>query len=174
MNKIYFNVGDTNFLALVNKDTYNSFVDEDWELSMLSEHWDKEAKKGNILVFGMTEQGIETDWTIGIEYGESNIEKFYRKTIGYIKVTKGALNFVEYTCLTMAAQFEDNKVPDEYCEPFSIEIENGLYKVEVVQYSNVDSEEHIGNEEIDIQFNFIKQKDENVLENNNGLYWFEV
>jgi hypothetical protein len=25
MNKIYFNVGDTNFIALVNKDTYNSF-----------------------------------------------------------------------------------------------------------------------------------------------------
>ncbi|MGL5255434.1 MAG: hypothetical protein ACRC76_00240 [Proteocatella sp.] len=174
MDTINFNIGDTNFLALVNKDRYISFVNEEWDLPMLGKHWDEEAKKGNILVFGMTAEGIERDWIIEIEYGENDDHDFYRKTQGYINVTEGMLNFVEFTCLTMAAQFKDNKVPDEFCEPFRVQIENGLYKVEVVQYYNADSAEHIGRQEIDMQFNFIKQEDETVLKNNNGLYWFSI
>ena len=47
---------------------------------------------------------------------------------------------VEYSCLTMAAQFKDEKVPDDYCDKFRFNIENGLYKVEIIQYHDVDED----------------------------------
>lgn len=40
---INMNFGDTNFIALVNHHQYASFVDSDWTLNMLKEHWDNEG-----------------------------------------------------------------------------------------------------------------------------------
>lgn len=51
--------GDTNFIGVVNAERYKSFVDEDWEFEMLLQHFTNEMKNGNILVFQMTEEGIE-------------------------------------------------------------------------------------------------------------------
>lgn len=36
--------GDTNFIGVVNADQYKSFVDEDWELEMLIQHFNDEMK----------------------------------------------------------------------------------------------------------------------------------
>ncbi len=57
--KFYMNFGDTNFIGLVNTDQYKSFVDEDWELDILLQHFGNEMKMGHILVCQMTEEEIE-------------------------------------------------------------------------------------------------------------------
>jgi hypothetical protein len=150
-----FNVGDTNFIALVNPNRYNTFVDEDWDLKMLKDHFIKETEQGNILVMQMTDEGIEGDWKVSVEFEDYMLESdYFRKDTGYIKVDNNELCFVEYTCLTMAAQFKDEKVPDKYCEKFRFHINNGLYKVDIIQYYDIDNEKHFGRNDIDIAFRF--------------------
>ncbi len=157
--KFDFNVGDTNFLALVNANKYYSFVNEDWELSELKEHFIKEADKNNILVFQMTNEGIESDWKIEVEFNDNEkYNKCFRKAVGYIEVNQEELCFVEYTCLTMAAQFEDEKVPDSYCEKFKFQVDNGIYKVNIIQFYDVDNEQHYGRDDTDILFQLVKVK----------------
>ncbi|MFI8710053.1 hypothetical protein ACIGHG_24095 [Bacillus sp. NPDC077411] len=149
--------GDTNFIGLVNAEQYKSFVDEDWELDMLLQHFTDEMKNGNILVFQMTEEGIEHSWDVEVEVGTEEVEqKCFRKAEGYIRVTGNQLYVVDYDCLTMAAQFESNKVPDKNCSNYKINIENGVYKVEVLQFYNVDNDKYVGTNEKDILLNFIK------------------
>ncbi|MGG3800786.1 hypothetical protein [Metabacillus fastidiosus] len=59
----------------------------------------------------------------------------------------------------MAAQFKDERVPDENCSNYKIDIEEGNYKVNVIQFYNADKDEHIGDDETDILLNFIKISD---------------
>jgi hypothetical protein len=148
---------DTNFIGIVNAREYNSFVDNDWSLEMLLKHFANEMKTGNILVCQMTEEGIEYSWNIEVNIGtELTEQKCFRKAVGYIKVTENLLYLVDYTCLTMSAQFEDEKIPDKNCLHYKIDIENGIYKVDIIQFYNVDKDEYIGNTEKDILLNFTK------------------
>lgn len=149
--------GDTNFIGIVNAEKYQSFVDEDWNLDMLLHHFSNEMKKGHILVYQMTEEGIEHSWNVDVKIGtEEAVHKCFRKAVGYIKVTENKLYMIDYGCLTMAAQFEDEKVPDSNNIEYKIDIENGVYKVEFVQYYNVDKDEYAGTNETDVLLNFIK------------------
>ncbi|MBC6972213.1 hypothetical protein H9I32_07225 [Bacillus sp. Xin] len=149
--------GDTNFIGVVNAEQYKSFVDEDWELEMLLQHFADEMKNGNVLVFQMTEEGIEHSWSVEVKVGEESLkQECFRKAEGYIRVTENQLYLIDYDCLTMAAQFEDEKVPDKNCSKYKIDIENGLYKVEVLQFYNVDNDGYVGRNEKDIQLNFMK------------------
>ncbi|MEH7814267.1 hypothetical protein [Bacillus toyonensis] len=151
--------GDTNFIGVANTNKYESFVDEDWELDNLLQHFGDEMKQGHILVFQMTEEGIEHSWRVEVRKGTEEItHKCFRKAVGHIEVTENQLYLVDYDCLTMAAQFQNHKVPDQNCSKYKIEIENGFYEVEVVQYYNVDEDEdeYVGASETDILLNFIK------------------
>jgi hypothetical protein len=155
--KFCMNFGDTNFIGLANAAKYKPFVDEDWELDSLLQHFGDEMKQGHILVFQMTEEGIEYSWRVDVRIGTAEIaHKYFRKAVGYIEVTENQLYLVDYDCLAMAAQFEDEKVPDQNCSNYEIEIENGFYKVEAVQYYNVDKDEYVGANETDILLNLIK------------------
>lgn len=171
-NIMDFNIGDTNFISLVNANRYNSFVDEDWEFEQLKEHFELETKNNNILVFQMTNEGIQCDWKIQINNkvnSTPNIDNYFRKDKGYISVSNNELYIVEYNCLTMAAQFEDSKVPDRYCEKFKIELENGNYLVDIIQFYDADENIRFGNADIDIKFVFTKI--DTIEPNKDKIYW---
>lgn len=155
--KFCMSFGDTNFIGVANADTYQSFVDKDWELDRLLQHFGNEMKQGHILVFQMTEEGIEHSWRVEVTVGTEELtHRCFRKAVGYLEVTDNGLYLVDYDCLTMAAQFKDHQVPDQNCSKYKIEIENGLYKVEAIQYYDVDEDEYTGSKETDILLNFIK------------------
>ena len=125
--------GDTNFIGVVNAETYQSFLDEDWELDILLQHFSNEMKKGNILVFQVTEEGIEHSWNVEVKIGtEEIVHKCFRTAVGYMKVTENQLYLADYDCLTMAAQFESEEVPDKNCLNYKVDIENGVYKVNII------------------------------------------
>lgn len=82
----------------------------------------------------MTEEGIEHSWTIEVKFEATlNDLECYRRTEGYIEITDNKLYIVDYDCLTMDAQFSDNKIPGENCANNRIELKNGMYMVEIVQ-----------------------------------------
>jgi hypothetical protein len=162
--------GDTNFIGVANAEKYTSFVDEDWELDILLNHFADEMSNGHILVCQMTEEGIEHSWNVEVNIGFKEIEhNCFRKALGYIKVTDDQLFLIDYDCLTMAAQFEDCRVPDKNCSNYRIELPNGIYKVELVQYYNVDRDEYIGTNEKDILMNFVKVEDFKSITDN--VFW---
>ncbi|WP_257820373.1 hypothetical protein [Salipaludibacillus agaradhaerens] len=59
----------------------------------------------------------------------------------------------------MAAQFEDELVPDKNCSNYRIDIENGVYKAEIIQFYNVDKNEYFGSNDADVLINFIKENE---------------
>ncbi len=69
----------------------------------------------------------------------------------------------------MAAQFEDQLVPDENCSKYRIDIKNGMYKLELIQFYNVDKNEYTGNDRTDLLLNFIKV--EHVEETVDEVFW---
>lgn len=149
--------GDTNFIGVVNTNKYKSFVDEDWDFNMLRRHFKQEINQGNLLIFQMTQEGIERDWNIEVTINALIYEQeCFRKSEGYITVTDGKLCLVEYTCLTMAAQFKEDKVPDENCSNYVINIESGIYKVDVIQFYDVDKDKYIGHIDKDMLLNFTR------------------
>lgn len=155
--RFYMDAGDTNLIGMDNVEQYKSFVDEDWELDILLKHFNDEMKNGHILVCQMTEEGIEHSWNVEVKIGTNTVEhKCFRRTEGYIKVTDNQLYLVDYDCLTMAAQFESDKVPDKNCSRYKIDIENGIYKVTIVQYYNVDKDEYVGTSDKDMLLHFTK------------------
>lgn len=91
------NFGDTNFIGVANTDKYKSFVDEDWELDSLLQHFGDEMKQGHILVFQMTEEGIEYSWRVDVKVETEELaHKCFRKAVGYIEVTENQLYLVDY------------------------------------------------------------------------------
>nr|WP_282155026.1 hypothetical protein [Cytobacillus gottheilii] len=152
--------GDTNFIGVANTEEYKSFVSEDWDVDdLLFKHIAEEMRNGHILFFQMTAEGIEHSWNVEvlIDSEEEKIEQScFRKASGFIKVTHEQLFLVDYDCITMAAQFENHKVPDQNCSQYRIEIPNGDYQVEVFQYYNVDDDEYTGTNQKDILLHFRK------------------
>jgi len=151
--------GDTTFIALVNHYEYQSFVDNNWDLSMLKEHWIKQTIDNNILVFQMTEDGVE-EWRISIEKQMPQDIECFRQDIGFINVTNGELCFVDYSFLTMVAQFDNYNIPNKTEEKikFTIRffIDNGLYKVGIFQFYNIAESMHICRSDTDILFAFTR------------------
>jgi hypothetical protein len=66
--------------------------------------------------------------------------------VNYITVTDGSLYLIDYTNLTMAAQFSDEFIPDQDCAQFKIELENGSYAVTSYLFKDVDNEILINDE----------------------------
>src|SRR6478735_1648595 len=97
---------DSGFIAIANSDEYISFVDNDWELYQLLDHFVKEMNKDTLIIWST---GMENDWTIDILDKPSN-KKPFREFNKSISVTEGQLFLTNYEDLTMAAQFDDERI----------------------------------------------------------------
>lgn len=162
--------GDTNFIGMVNAEQYQGFVSEDWELDGLLQHFADETQAGRILVMQMTDEGMEHSWQVEVLFeATGNVGPCYRRAEGYIQVTDQRLYLVDYDCLTMAAQFEEEKVPDTNCADYGFELRNGIYKVDIVQFYNADQGEHVGRDDVDLLLNLTAVA--RLGKNEQGVIW---
>jgi hypothetical protein len=120
---------DSGFLGIVNASTYNSFVNEDWELSQLFNHFIDEINKDHLILWST---GSENEWTIRFVNKASEMKSF-REFYKAIKVTSGKLFLTNYEDLTMAAQYADEKIPGKHNGALSIELDNGRYQLQIRQ-----------------------------------------
>ena len=122
--------GDASLVSLIDCARYPSYVSRDWdEDRRLVKHLIAQANQRCILSWGT---GFETDWRFEVRQGIT-ADAGFREFTGYIACTDGALYLANFDSLTMAAQFEDNALPDEETANYKIELANGLYQVRVVQ-----------------------------------------
>jgi hypothetical protein len=118
------------FIAIANPSTYKSFVSSDWEYDQLLSHFVNEMNKDSLIIWETEPGGGE--WIINILQQPSG-KKVFRQFQKVIEISSGELFLVNYTDLTMAAQFEDEKIPSEQNSELSIILQNGKYEITVMQ-----------------------------------------
>jgi hypothetical protein len=120
---------DSGFLGIVNADTYKSFVDEDWELSQLFNHFISEINKDHLIVWST---GSEKVWTINFVTKPSD-KKSFREFYKTIEITNGKVFLTNYEDLTMAAQYVDEKIPAKHNADLYVALENGRLQFQIRQ-----------------------------------------
>ncbi|MDR3056732.1 MAG: hypothetical protein LBU84_01160 [Prevotella sp.] len=154
-------------IAIVNAEKYNGFIGEDWELNELTELFVQQMNEQNLIIWKASEYG--NNWNIEIRVTASHNKAFrtFEKTI---EVTSGELYFIDYTSLTMIAQFENESVKGQCPDIQKINIENGSYNVTVRQMSDPDNFEEEDNK---VHFEIILKKSTK-HDSVNQIFWWET
>ena len=124
---------DSGLLSLVDVSAYSTFVAEDWEYEEILLHFNEQMAKRHILVWNCGDGG--DNYRIRVINGFSDVVG-WRETVGSIFINSGQLNICSYAALTMAAQFEDHKLPGMGETEYELSVEDGLHKVRIVQNYN--------------------------------------
>ena len=85
-------------ISLVNSETYNSFVAENWELEQLKKHFIDEMNSDSIIVWQTNNFGGD-NWKVDLRTDESE-EIAHSEFTKSIQVTNGKLYLADYTDLT--------------------------------------------------------------------------
>jgi hypothetical protein len=120
---------DSGFLALVVPAAYESFVDRDWKFDQILAHFKAQMARRSLLIWGT---GLEGMWNVDIV---SQLTKTtgVREITGSLSVDGGSLLLTNYESLTMAAQFEDVKLPEKHQQELLVSLPNGDYTCRIVQ-----------------------------------------
>jgi hypothetical protein len=132
---------DSGFLAIVNADNYKSFVDHDWEYGQLIKHFVDQMNNNSLIIWATC---LEGERTIHFTDKQSN-EKSFRQFSKFINVTSGQLWLINYEDLTVAAQFEDEKIPLNHNKNLFIQLDNGIYNVTIKQFFDPNHDGQLGN-----------------------------
>lgn len=123
---------NSGFIGVVNNDKYSGFVDEDWELEDVLKQFTNQTNEGNCVIWSTGEPNLMNVYVLD----EASKSKPYRETQSIIRVTNEKLWLVNYTDLTMVAQFKDSKIPSTENSDLEIPIANGVYKLTLRQMFN--------------------------------------
>lgn len=120
---------DSGFLALIDPDAYNGFVDEDWSLDQLMDHFRAEMGGRRLLIWGTGQEGF---WRVRVGRQGSAAGAF-REISGPIAVSAGRLLLTNFESLTMAAQFADVSLPQDHDRDLLLDVPSGTYSCRVLQ-----------------------------------------
>lgn len=159
---------DSGLLALVVPADYESFVSKKWKLEQLLSHFKSQMARRTLLVWGT---GLEGFWNVKLMRTKSKAKGF-REVVGPIRVTGGALLLTNYESLTMAAQFNDVKLPEKHQEDLLVPLADGEYQCRIIQMFDPDQEESAGDDKPDFVVEVLKTDHEIAAWEN--VPWFEI
>lgn len=127
--------GDGSYLGLINFEKYKTFVSSNWaDTPKLLEPHFIEHMKNHSAIFWDT--NLDSDWVIDFRINEnSKVSNYFRKFNSSIQVTTGSLYLLEYDDISKLAGDKDLTLEDCFNEQ-EIWLENGIYKVEILQLNN--------------------------------------
>jgi hypothetical protein len=168
--KILEIVDDSGFIGIVNYQKYNSFINPDWEFQDIKNRIIEETNKKNLLFWAT---GIEDTWKVLFTNEQSSKIEF-RESKGVIEVTEKKLYLTNYDTLTMAAQFNDLKLPEIHHKELFYTLDNGIYMVKIRQMNNPE-ETKTNNQDTDFEIilNKITSMPEIYTNNIKSITWFE-
>jgi hypothetical protein len=162
---------DSGILALVDASKYVPYIGENWSLSQIMERFRLSMKEQSLLIWS---PGCEGNWRVRVYEGESNAIA-YRSASGSIRVCQDKLYLVSYDSLTMAAQYEDEQIPQQHEIENGINLPNGLYQCQVSQlFSPEDymSQEVYAQQTPHYSVSFVKANE--VLEPWSDVMWLNI
>jgi hypothetical protein len=130
---------DSGFLAVVVPSTYKSFVDANWELDQLFDHFRRQMMQHSLLIWGT---GLEGSWNVDVRVQVSS-ERGFREASGPLRVVGGMVLVTNYESLTMAAQFEDVRLPEKHDEQHLVTLADGEYSCRVIQMFDPEQQEAV-------------------------------
>jgi hypothetical protein len=157
---------DSGFIAIVNADKYNSFVDENWELTQLLNRFVDEMNKDALIIWAT---GSENEWTVEFFDRPSN-KKAFREFQKSITVTTGQFFLTNYEDLTMAAQFNTEKIPADHNSDLCIKLDNGNYNFTIRQMFDPDDYDYESKGKTN--FEIIMQADTNSKQKVDSVFWW--
>lgn len=158
-------------IAVVNAQQYKTFVDNDWTLSQLLSHFIDEMNKNNLVIW-QTDNTGGGDWRVAY-LNSPSVKTAYREFTKSITVTAGELYLVSYTDLTMAAQFEEEKLPSEENASLCYKLPSGNYNLQVRQMFNPDTMGDLGDD--DIAFEVVVSPTHTVVEERTeAVFWWKT
>jgi hypothetical protein len=120
---------DSGFLAVVVPATYEGFVESNWQFSQLLAHFRTQMSRQSLLIWGTGLAGI---WKVEVPLRASR-RKGFREVSGPLQVTGGCVLLTNYESLTMAAQFEDVRLPEPHQKNLLLDVPDGEYRCRVIQ-----------------------------------------
>jgi len=130
MERRLFEVADdSGLLALVDPAGYVSFVDAAWTFEQVVRHFKEEMKNRRLVIWGT---GREDTWRVEVRFRRSSDTGFREFTV-LVWASGEHLLLTNYESLTMAAQFEDVKLPEAHQRDLLIPVASGLYQCRIVQ-----------------------------------------
>lgn len=158
-------IDNDGFLALVDTNKYHSYVNENWTFEQLISHFIDQSNKGHLIIWRTGNEGDE--WIVNI-VNESTGRQSFREFEAQIEVTDKKLYLTEFADLTMAASYEDEKIPSNHNSELRIDLENGVFDVLIRQLFNPDLD-HSNTED---HFEIVLKKTTNVRGNKlNKIPW---
>lgn len=121
---------DSGLLSLVDVSCYSPFVSEEWTYEEILRHFERQMVIKSMLVWECGDGG--GTYSIVVRRGITS-EAGVREVLGSIVASADALHVVSYDALTMAAQFQDEKLPSRHEASAVISVAPGPYRVRVVQ-----------------------------------------
>ncbi len=126
----YLMADDNPFFAIYDPACYQTFVSSFWDFERLQEHFVQQMGLYRFLICSTGPQGV---WRINIKH-EPVLMSGARETSGSIMCAGSRLILCDYGHLTMGAQFDDIKLPDD--EPFGayeLKVRPGTYNIRIIQ-----------------------------------------
>lgn len=120
---------DSGFLALVDPDSYPSFLSADWTLDQIRRHFVSQMHEKRLVIWGT---GREDIWHVKVQF-ERSAHAGFREFSTFIRASGERLLLTNYESLTMAAQFDDVKLPEPHDLGLLIPVRAGLYCCRVIQ-----------------------------------------
>lgn len=159
---------DSGFSAIVNADKYPSFVKRDWHFNDLKQHFTEAMNNETLIIWGT---GMEGDWSVKF-VEQPSPQQAFREFQKIIRVTTGGLYLTNYEDLTLAAQFEDRKIPAMHRSDLFVPMNNGRYNLTIRQmFSPGSSHAALAGQ---INFEVVVQKaPENGVQKVASIFWCE-
>lgn len=134
---------DSGFLALVVPAAYETFVASDWTLDQILAHFRGQMARRSLLIWGT---GLEGFWKVDVVLKKKAKAKGFREVNGPLQVVGGSLLLTNYESLTMAAQFEDVRLPEKHQEDLLLSLPDGDYACRIIQMFDPEQAESAGDE----------------------------
>ncbi|GIF70959.1 hypothetical protein [Asanoa siamensis] len=130
-------VDDSGLIALVDHHAYHGYVSPEWTYETLFARFRDAMGERQLLIWGT---GREEDWIVDVVVGGPAPADCFRRAVGPIRVTSGQLHVLSYDSLSMAAQFDDVRLPEPHRSRQVFDLAPGLYSCDVAQLEDPDYE----------------------------------
>lgn len=158
---------DSGFIAIVNADKYFSFVDENWNLPQLLNHFVDQMNKQTLIIWTT---GLQNTWTIIFSDKPPN-QKAFKEFSKSIEVTSGQLFLTNYEDLTMAAQFDEETIPANHNSELCIKLDNGKYIFLIRQMFNPENYDYDKIEKNDFEIIIQSNNDSKLIKIDKVFWW---
>jgi hypothetical protein len=169
MEKIFTIPADYGCLAILAPDSYETFINENWDLEQLKSHIILQNQNKSIVPWGC----VDGNWIVKIIDSDVNLSGD-RVFISQVE-TSGQLLLTTYESITMAAQFKEVSLPQDHETDQVFEVAPGRYIVKVVQTfkTSVQESEKVFNQ-TEPHFIVLLIKTDKQVEHLDTIPWFSA